>query len=105
MKVLGITALVLGAFVVVAVIIAVSAVLNGWVLTNLWHWFAVPIFGFHDLSIVQAIGVALIIGFLTRQSITTKKNDSDKTDWVATTVNLLSPLIVLLVGYIVHLFM
>ncbi len=106
MEVLAIAAIVLGGIMAIAVIITISAIINGWVLTKLWHWFAVPIFGLDDLTVVQAIGIALVVGFLTHQKkITNKKDGNDETDWVVTTINLLSPFIVLLIGYIVHLFM
>ncbi len=104
-KILAGIILVLGALALIAGVIAVSAIINGWVLTKLWHWFAVPIFGFHDLEIVQAIGIGLIVSFLTHKTVAMKKSGSDETDWAGIGANLLSPFVVLLVGYIVHLFM
>lgn len=95
---------VIGVVAVLAAVVALSAIINGWVLTYLWHWFAVPIFGFHELTIVQAIGIGLIIGFMTHKAVISKK-DSRDTDWGGTIGNLLSPFFVLFFGYIVHLFM
>lgn len=95
---------VIGVVAVLAAAIALSAFINGWVLTYLWHWFAVPVFGFHELTIVQAIGIGLIIGFMTHRPGVSKK-DSRDTDWGGTIAGLLSPFLALFFGYIVHLFM
>jgi len=93
----------------VAGLIAVSSIINGWILTKLWHWFAVPIFGLHELTLTQAIGVAMIIAFLTNRHVkftkSTKNKDSD-TDWgVLLSAVFVAPLVTLLFGWIVHLFM
>ena len=42
----------------------VSAVWSGFVLTHLWRWFVVPL-GVVEISLPNAIGVSLIVGFLT----------------------------------------
>lgn len=40
---------------------------NGWVLTMMWAWFVVPTFGLPVLSVVPAVGLALIVSMLTYQ--------------------------------------
>lgn len=60
-------ALVLGMAVGFVALVALSAVLNGWALAILWGWFMVP-FGLPALSIPTAIGVALVVSFLTHQT-------------------------------------
>lgn len=50
------------------VIIVVSALVNGWALALLWSWYMVPIFGLKVLTINQAIGVGIVIGFLTSRT-------------------------------------
>jgi len=40
-------------------------VLHGWVLTKLWAWFIVPTFALPALSLPAAIGVSVVVGFLT----------------------------------------
>lgn len=42
----------------------IGIVLRGWVLSVLWKWFIVSTFGLQPLSIVQAIGVSLILSYL-----------------------------------------
>jgi putative Mn2+ efflux pump MntP len=48
-------------------IIGIYSVLNGWVLTILWNWFIIPVFHLPQLTIVQAIGVVMVIGYLTKE--------------------------------------
>ncbi len=44
---------------------AIGTLLNGWALHLLWLWFIVPIFNLPALSIGQAIGLGMIVSFLT----------------------------------------
>lgn len=53
----------------VVVLIPISYIVNGWALILLWGWFIVPTFELDPLAIPQAIGLALIAGFLTHQVI------------------------------------
>ena|SRR5882757_1510348 len=41
-----------------------AILLNGWTLTKLWTWFLVP-YGLNKLTIPIAIGLAIIVYFLT----------------------------------------
>lgn len=72
--------------------------LNGWVLSILWGWFAVPTFGLPTLSIPAAVGTALTVGFIT-QSVTAKRDEDETKNLVAVG---LKPFFSLLVGYIIH---
>lgn len=42
------------------------AMLYAWALQTLWGWYAVPIFGLPFLSYGAAMGVGLVVQFLTR---------------------------------------
>jgi hypothetical protein len=62
--------LVIGSVGIISVLLAVGALLNGWALTLLWSWFVVPTFpDLPVLSLGQAIGLGMIISFLTYQYI------------------------------------
>ena len=81
-------------------------ILNGFALTVLWGWFIVPVFGLPVLAIVPAIGLVLVVGFLTHR--VTKKSDSKSTSDMlveALIASLLNPLVFLLIGWIVTLFL
>lgn len=59
----------IGILAAFAVTTIVGAIMNGWALAMLWAWFIVPIFNLPTLSIVQAIGIGMVVSFLTRHSI------------------------------------
>lgn len=94
----------IGATVTLILVIVLSSILNGWVLSILWGWFIVPIFELPSLPIAEAIGFATIVTFLTRHST---KTDGDKVSgWINVAVQLtIPPLAYLAFGYVVHLFM
>lgn len=53
----------------------VGAILNGWALSVLWGWFVVPLFNLPQLTIIQAIGLAMVVGFLTKDYSPAKYKD------------------------------
>ena len=84
-----------------------GALANGFVLTKLWGWFIVPVFGLPQLSLPYAIGFAMIIGYLTRHDFKIKDDSEEKdvkTAWVKVIVSILYPWLALFLGWVVHLF-
>lgn len=99
---------ILGGFVLVVALIVISSICNGYALSVLWGWFIVPIFHLPQLSIPTAIGIALVIGYLTKQETHDSKDDDRSFGEImtrATVLSILKPAIALLFGWIVHLFM
>lgn len=94
-----------------AVIVWVSTVvLRGWVLTVLWGWFVASTFNVRPLTITAAIGLSMIVAFLTAQYKPTKNTTSSKKNsWTMLAEQLvfaiIYPLLSLGIGYIVQLFM
>lgn len=88
-------------FLGVTVLLAVAAIFNGWVLSILWGWFFVPILGLPVIGVAQAIGIAIVVGYLTHQR--RKTQEGDHAEEVAYIVA--QPLFALLAGYIVKSFM
>lgn len=86
-----------------------SAIWSGFVLCKLWAWFIIPTFGLPALSVGVAIGIALLINYLTAQPLSNSKQDNGKSAseklWEAILVPLLRPAISLLFGWIVTLFL
>lgn len=54
-----------------------SALINGYVLSMLWAWFMVPLFRLPSLSVVGAMGLALIVTYLT----VNMPKKQEETDW------------------------
>lgn len=99
MKIIGLITV----FVVTAVL---SVLWNGYALSVLWRWFVVPVFGVPALSVSYAIGISIVMGYLTHQYQSTA---SDGKTWQkqfsdSLAYCLAKPAISLLFGWVVTLF-
>lgn len=72
----------------------------------LWHWFIVPL-GIMKLSLVQSIGIDVVVSFFTYPIMKLLyASNEDEANVVSSTARTLEGAFVLLViGFIVHLFM
>lgn len=86
----------------------VDSIFTGYVLSVLWRWFVVPIFNLPQLPIVHAIGISLLVIYLTQE---TQKPDEDDersaTEKIAGGVaaSIVKPAFILFFGWVVHLFL
>jgi hypothetical protein len=96
-----------GGFVGLLALMVLSSMWKGYVLTVLWAWFVVPTFGLPALAIAPAIGLAMVVSFLTHQSDAIKEPEGDFAERLAKSVSLVlvMPALVLGVGWVVHQFM
>lgn len=77
--------------------------LNGYVITKLWAWFIVPLFGLPLLNIPQAIGLDLVVTFLTFHQTVYNPEPQDKKEKIQRAAqHVARPIFILLTGYIVH---
>ncbi len=96
----------LGLIVFIFFAIIGSFIANGWALSVMWGWFVVPLFGLPALSIPAAIGLSMVVGMLTHQTMPTEKDKSAGlliTGIIAHAI--LTPLLIVAVGYIIKSFM
>ena len=87
-------------------ILALSVVWRGYAFSVLWGWFIIPYFGVAALSIPVAIGLTMVVSFLTYQFIHTvdERSTSEKvTEGVV--LGFLHPAFALLFGWIVTYFL
>lgn len=95
--------------ILVALVIGtiLSTVVNGWALMTLWGWFIVPVFELPSLTIVQAIGVAMVISFLTKHTIPSMQQKRSTSEAISFLIgsSFLLPAVTVAVGFVVHLFM
>lgn len=126
--ILGIITMVIGIFATTAFVIVLCTAINGWIFMKLWLWFAVPIFHLPVLTLIPAMGVALLVRFLTVNDDVSstvknlyagaekkKKNDDEEAaaarDAAKSAVQgmaitaFISPFLILLFGYILHFLM
>lgn len=57
------------------------SMLRGWATVKLWGWFVAPVFHVPELTLVPAMGISLLVSFLTTQLHTDtdeKKTDAEK---------------------------
>lgn len=94
----------------IQMVISISGlIVKGIVLQKFWLWFVMPVFNFPVLTLPIAIGICLVVSMLTYQFDFSKIKDTSKEkevqSWVSAFGSVLFPLIYLLEGYIVTLFM
>lgn len=82
-----------------AAFIALSMAVRGFVLKYLWLWFLTPL-GVPALGIAQALGIALLCGLMCKDH--DYRDDKVTGEKVAGAA--ISPLLALLIGWIIHSF-
>lgn len=97
----------IGVVVGILCLTALSAMWKGYVLTVLWAWFVTPIFGLPLLALAPAIGLSLVVSFLTYQHGVAQDDKGDFSDRMAKGVamGLLWPAMALCIGLVVSQFM
>lgn len=98
-------------FILLFVLVMVTGTIwEGFVLTKLWKWFMVPVFGLPVLSIVQAIGVSIVISMTAKASTYNLAREKDKKSPYERVIDMLVvtyivPAMFLAMGWIVQMFM
>ena len=99
----------------VAFIIVPALILDGWVISILWGWFAVETFSLPTLTIVQCIGVAFLLRYLAHSrgnkmseviadSVANKEQKRTKLYRDISSAYII-PIVTLGFGWIIHQFM
>jgi len=90
------------ALLLALLLIVPVTIFRGYVLSQLWHWFVVPL-GVTDIGIAWAIGLSVLVTLFTfRYDIQT---DKDMQGWTGAIVGFIIVLISWGMGALVHLFM
>jgi hypothetical protein len=89
------------------VVLLISTLWGGWVLSVVWNWFMPQIFGLPTLTLIQAIAASLIIGWLAKARVPpdTKEKDALKALVEAYTRAFMEPAWVLAFAWIIQHFM
>lgn len=96
-------AIVLGLGLAAAIIVP-AVMWRGFVLSVIWGWLVVPLFGFAPLSLVAAITLSSVAAFLTMQAYT-GPDDPEKTSFLSRLeIIFLHPLITLALAFILKQF-
>jgi hypothetical protein len=86
--------------IITAIVIGPFAYARGWILNRLWDWFVVPKFGLPHLGVATAVGLSVIIAFVTPYGW----EDKEKSTTAKIISAILSLALPLLFGWIVHRF-
>lgn len=90
-----------GGLALVPAMLLASAALGGWVISVLWGWFVVPTFHVAAITVPQAIGVDLIVTYMTWHGY--KADDAGF--WTAfSKACIVKPGSVLFIGWAIHRF-
>jgi len=96
----------IGWITTIVVIGVCSHVYGGFGLSMLWEWFVVPTFDGPSLSLPVAIGIALIMTYLTRPiRIPKEEPDWAKRAQGAAIVGVVKPTVALAIGWVITWFM
>ena len=95
----------LGYFTATVFIIVFGQILSGFAFATLWEWFVVPQFECKPLTIPIAIGLSLVVSYLTHQ-MSNKELDQEYGDLLlkSFSYSICKPIVALIVGYFVNLF-
>jgi len=96
----------IGGIVGVLALLTIASIWKGYVLTVLWGWFVVPTFGLPALALAPAIGLAMVVSFLTYQHTASQEPDPDVSTRMAKAIahTLVMPALVLGIGWVVARF-
>ncbi|MGC9605262.1 MAG: hypothetical protein ABSF56_00680 [Minisyncoccia bacterium] len=88
--------------------LALVTILDGFVLSVLWGWFVVPVFHLPVLKIIPAMGISMIVGYLTMHS--GSYNEEVERGWgymlyLSLGTSLLYALLALSFGWVLHYLM
>ena len=88
----------------IPVVVVAASMWRGYVLSILWGWFIVPVFGLPALIIPVAIGISIIAGMLTSQKTYNEATDKDAKKWLPWVTFAVGPAVALLAGWIAQKF-
>src|SRR4051812_10507247 len=98
---------IIGYITVTIVLTIYGTLMNGWALSQLWSWFIVKTFELPALTIPEAIGICLVVRFMTSQFDGKNcKNDEYLLSLIKSAfISTLKPLVSLGMGAIVRLWL
>lgn len=88
---------------ITVLLLPLSSVFSGFMLSKMWDWFVVPIFSVNQLSITQAIGLMIIVKLFVGVDIDKKMNDVELLQ--SAIDNFKFSIVVFALAYIVKLFL
>ncbi len=104
MELISLISAFIGIIVGFAAFLAIGAIVNGYVFSILWGWFVVPVFHVPELGVATAIGLSMVVTYLTAHYDGDKAKDPEAKSWAPLAYTVMRPLVALGLGAIVHHF-
>ena len=83
-------------------IVIISTIIKGFVLVKLWGWFIIPVFNAPVLSVPYAIGLSLLVNYITPTEESKEEDEELASKFLKLGAKaVIAPLIVLLFGWVV----
>lgn len=82
-----------------------GSMLSGYALSVMWSWFMVPTFGLPNLSIPAALGLCLVVRYMTMERRKTKEDGEKLKPGERTAESFAIPLLFLGVGWVIQQWM
>lgn len=83
-------------------LISIMALVRGFVLSVLWQWFISDVFHVQPITVLQALGISLILGVF----LPIPQNNNEKKDPLEVILTvIITPLVALLFGWLLKLVM
>lgn len=95
---IGASIAILGVIAFIILTVTALTVLNGFVLSQMWAWFVVPLFGLPALTIPYAIGLSMVFSLFTHRK--PDMNKDKKAAWGELGMMVVGRLLVLAIGYV-----
>jgi hypothetical protein len=94
----------IGVFAVTAIFATYGFFASAFVGMHLWNWFAVSTFGLPAITMLQSLGIGLVLSFYTYQYVSPTSDDERELSSKVTSIVALClrPWMILLVGYFIH---
>jgi hypothetical protein len=83
-------------------VVAIRLIVSGYVVHNFWKWFVLPVFDVPHISVGQAVGIVLIVGYMCKYKRFVSTEDEKKQALKDMGLSLLHPFAMWLIGYMVY---
>ena len=94
-----------GKFMAVVIALILSPIIGGFVVVKLWAWYVVPIFETNPLRLVEAIGLMLLVQYVSYKHVKPESDEFWESFLEKLGAVIFMAAFVLFSGWLVHLFM
>lgn len=91
----------LGTLSIMMIVSIIGIFIGGWAFMTLWDWFVVPVFELPNLTLLQSIGLVLIITFFHRPPVQEQEVKKSSIIGHAIGTVIISPLLFITIGWII----